>query len=69
MQALVRREPVRNLRVTIQTFQRSLATKFVATGAVRRSVERLVRARQRSGRNLRRGGWHCDEASAEKNRT
>lgn len=69
MQALVRREPVRNLRVTIQTFQRSLAAKFVATGAVRRSVERLVRARQRSGRNLRRGGWHCDEASAENDRT
>ncbi len=55
VKTLVGGETGRDLGVTVQTFQGCLAAELVATGAVGRSVQGLVRARQWSGRNLRRG--------------
>ena len=52
VQPLPRGEPCGNLGVTIQTFQRRLPAKLVATGAISRPVERLVRLGEWSGRNL-----------------
>ena len=51
VQALAGREPGRDLGVTVQTFQRRLPAELVATGAVGRSVQGLVRPRERAGRN------------------
>jgi hypothetical protein len=50
MQPLARREPGSDFGVTVQTLQRRLPAKLVATGAVGGSVQRLVRPRQGSGR-------------------
>ena len=55
MQAFARRKPRRNFGVTVQTFQGHLAAKLVATGAVRGSIQRFVRSRERSGIDLGRG--------------
>jgi hypothetical protein len=43
-----------NLRVTLQAFQGSLAAELVATGAIGRAIERLMRTRERAWRNLGR---------------
>lgn len=53
MQASVSCEPGRYFRVALHALQLSLSTELVAFGAVRRSIEGLMRARERSGRNLR----------------
>jgi len=54
VQAFAGGEPGGYLAVTLQTFQSRLPTELVATCAVRGSVQRLVRSRQRAGRNLSR---------------
>ena len=42
----VSRKPTRYFGVTGQTLQRGLAAKFMATGAVGSSIQRLMRPRQ-----------------------
>lgn len=44
MKSPVRRKAGRDLRVAVETFQRSLPTEFVATGAVGSPIQRLVRS-------------------------
>ena len=41
-----------NLGVTIETLESALAAQSMAGRAVRRAVQRLVRAREGAGRNL-----------------
>lgn len=41
-----------DLRMTIQALQSRLSAEFVTTGAIRRSVQRLMGAGERAGRNL-----------------
>ena len=56
VQTLACRKPGRDFGVAVQTLQRRLPAKLVATGAVGGSVERLVRPRQWSRRDLRPAG-------------
>lgn len=56
VQTPVRRQPHRNLGVTLHTLQFGLATELVALGAICGTVEELVRAREGAGGNLRRCG-------------
>ena len=53
VQSLAGIESRGNFGMAIQTLQRRLPTELVAGGAVRRSIERFVRPRQRSRRDLR----------------
>jgi len=53
VQALASRKPDCNLPVTVQALQRRLPAELMATGAVGRSVQRLVWLRQRPRRDLR----------------
>lgn len=55
VQSLASRNPGRDLGVTVQALQCRLAAELVATGAVGGSIQRLVRAREGSGRNLSGG--------------
>src|SRR5579871_2409227 len=55
--AAMRRDLALDLLMTLQAFQAARSeAKVMAGGAVRRSFERLVRARQRSRRDLRKCG-------------
>jgi hypothetical protein len=54
VQAFASRKAGRDFGVTVQTLQRRLPAELVATGAVGGSVQRLVRPREWSGRDLRR---------------
>jgi len=54
MQAFPGREPSGNFSVAAQTFERGCSAELVTTGTVRRSVQRLMRPGQWTGRNLRR---------------
>lgn len=58
MQAFPGEEPRGNFGVAVKTFEGSLSAELVTTGAVRRSVQRLMRPGQWTGRNLPRNS-HC----------
>ena len=45
MQALTRAHSARDFIVAVEAFERRLAAELVATGAVRRPIERLMRFR------------------------
>lgn len=53
VQPFVRCDARCNLRVALEALEYALAPESVASCAVRRTVQGLVRARQRPGRNLR----------------
>ena len=66
VQAFMSGKPGRDFGVTVQALQRRLAAELVATGAVGRSVQRLMRPREWSGRDLRRSrGQQPTEACEE----
>lgn len=46
MQSLMRAHSTRDFIVAVKAFERRLAAELVATGAVRRSIERSMRFRQ-----------------------
>jgi len=68
VQAFASRKPGGNFGVTVQTFQCRLAAKFVTTGAFSGSVQRLVRPRERSRRDLppSRGQQHDQTCQPKK---
>ena len=53
MQPFMCVESCSDLAMAVETFQRGLTAKLVATGALCTTVEGLMRSRQRSRRNLR----------------
>lgn len=57
MQAFASTEPASNFSVTADTLERRGGTEFVAVGAVKSTIERLVGAGKRAGRNLRERGF------------
>lgn len=65
MKAASRGKTRRDLRVTFQALQRSLSAKFVATGAIRGSVQGLVWTGKLPGRDLR-GSWGMQQDDGEK---
>lgn len=63
-------EPVTDFVVAIEALQRSLTTKLVATGALCRTVERLMRSRKWAGRDLREcSRRECQQNKVQKNGT
>lgn len=52
VQTAVRGKPSSDFRMTLETLQCSLPAKLMATGAIRGSVQRLVRTRKRARRDL-----------------
>lgn len=52
VQTAVRGKPSCDFRMTLETLQRSLPAELMATGAIRGSVQRLVRTRKRARRDL-----------------
>lgn len=59
VEPLTSRNAVGDFGVTFHAFEGRLAAKLVTAGAVGRSIQRLVRPRQRAGRYL--GGAHTTE--------
>ena len=67
VQPLAGGKPGADFGVTFQTFPGRLSTELVATGAICRSVQRLMGLRERSGRDLspRRREKHRQEQQAQ----